>query len=158
VFQIQNKECIDVTCLLRRCIVQRIGLVCLLGMANPAYFLQVDYTPSFGCTRFPGAIWMRNTGRVSQLAARALLVLFILVPLTALLFDRKASLAWLAWTIVSLWAALNAVQLTTTVAPSLLRRKVARPWQTRHVFRNSIGNRVLLAARIIIVARRSISN
>ena len=60
---------------------------------------------------------MRHTGGVSQLAARALLVLFILVPPTALLIDRKASLAWLAWTVVSLWAALNAVKLTTLIFP-----------------------------------------
>ncbi|MFI5087564.1 MAG: hypothetical protein ACHP7I_04160 [Terriglobales bacterium] len=60
---------------------------------------------------------MRHRGGVSQLAARALLVLFILVPSTALLFDRKASLAWLVWTVVSLWAALNAVKLTTLVSP-----------------------------------------
>jgi hypothetical protein len=60
---------------------------------------------------------MRNTGRVSQLAARALLVLFILVPSTALLTARKASLAWLAWTVVSLWATLNAVKLTTLMFP-----------------------------------------
>ena len=60
---------------------------------------------------------MLKTGRVSRLAARALLILFILVPLTALLTDHRASLAWLAWTIVSLWAALNAVQLTTLVSP-----------------------------------------
>lgn len=60
---------------------------------------------------------MRKTGRVSQLAARALLVLFILVPPTAMLFDRRASLAWLVWTVVSLWAALNAVKLTTLISP-----------------------------------------
>lgn len=60
---------------------------------------------------------MRNRRRVSRLAAKALLVLFILVPLTALLTARKASLAWLAWTVVSLWAALNAVKLTTLVSP-----------------------------------------
>lgn len=34
---------------------------------------------------------MRDTGWVSQLAARALLILFIIVPRTALLFNRKAS-------------------------------------------------------------------
>jgi hypothetical protein len=60
---------------------------------------------------------MRSTRRVSRLAAKALLVLFILVPLTALLIDRKASLAWLVWTVVSLWATLNAVKLTTLVFP-----------------------------------------
>jgi hypothetical protein len=60
---------------------------------------------------------MRNTHRVSRLAAKALLVLFILVPATALLIVRKTSLAWLAWTVLSLWAALNAVQLTTLVSP-----------------------------------------
>ena len=60
---------------------------------------------------------MRNTGRVRQLAARAILVLFILVHAAALLTARTASLAWLVWTIVSLWVALNAVQFTTLVFP-----------------------------------------
>ena len=60
---------------------------------------------------------MRNTGRVSQLAAWAILVLLVLVPATALLTARKASLAWLVWTVVSLWATLNGVQLTTLVFP-----------------------------------------
>jgi hypothetical protein len=60
---------------------------------------------------------MRKTGRVSQLAARALLVLFILVPSTALLTERAASLAWLVWSVVSLWVALNAVQFTTLAFP-----------------------------------------
>lgn len=60
---------------------------------------------------------MRHKRRVSRLAARALLVLFVLVPSTALLFERKASLAWLAWTVVSLWATLNAVKLTTLAFP-----------------------------------------
>lgn len=60
---------------------------------------------------------MGNTGRVSQLAAWAILVLLILVPSTVLLTARKASLAWLVWTIVSLWVALDAVQLTTLAFP-----------------------------------------
>jgi len=60
---------------------------------------------------------MRNRNRASQLVAKALLVLFILVPGAALLADRKASLAWLAWTVVSLWATLNTVKLTTLVFP-----------------------------------------
>ena len=59
---------------------------------------------------------MPNTDRVSQLAACALLVLLILVPSTMLL-TRKASLAWLAWTIVSFWAALDAVRLTILAFP-----------------------------------------
>jgi hypothetical protein len=60
---------------------------------------------------------MRNTGRVSQLAASAILVLLILVPSTMLVTAHKASLAWLIWTFVSLWAALDAVQLTTLAFP-----------------------------------------
>ena len=60
---------------------------------------------------------MRNTGRASRLAARAILVLFILVPPAGLLTARKASLAWLAWTIVSLWVALNVVKFTKLVFP-----------------------------------------
>ena len=60
---------------------------------------------------------MRKRGRVSQLAARAILVLLVLVPSTALLTARKASVAWLVWTIVSLWVALNAVQFTTLAFP-----------------------------------------
>ncbi|MGB9104399.1 MAG: hypothetical protein WCC59_06565 [Terriglobales bacterium] len=60
---------------------------------------------------------MRNTGRVSQLAAWAILVLFILVPPTVLLTARKASFAWLVWTVVSLWVALNTVQFTTMAFP-----------------------------------------
>ncbi len=60
---------------------------------------------------------MRDTGRVSRLAAWAILVLFILVPATALLTARKANLAWLVWTIVLLWVALNAVQFTTLAFP-----------------------------------------
>jgi len=60
---------------------------------------------------------MRHTGRVSQLAARAVLVLLVLVPSTVLLTARKASLAWLVWTIASLWAALNSIQLTTLAFP-----------------------------------------
>jgi hypothetical protein len=60
---------------------------------------------------------MRNTGRASRLAVWAILVLFILVPPTALLTARKASLAWLVWTILSLWVVLNAVQFTTLVFP-----------------------------------------
>jgi hypothetical protein len=60
---------------------------------------------------------MRNTGRVNQLAAWAILVLLVLVPPTVLLTVRKASLAWLVWTIVSLWVALNAVHFTTLAFP-----------------------------------------
>ena len=60
---------------------------------------------------------MRNTGRVRQLAAWAILVLFILVPATALLTARKANPAWLVWAIVLLWVALNAVQFTTLAFP-----------------------------------------
>ena len=60
---------------------------------------------------------MQSTGRVSQLAARASLVLLLLVPATVLLTARKASLAWLVWTIASLWAALNSIQLTTLAFP-----------------------------------------
>jgi hypothetical protein len=60
---------------------------------------------------------MLNTSRVSQLAASATLVLLILVPSTVLVTAHKASLAWLVWTIVSLWAALDAVQLTTLAFP-----------------------------------------
>jgi hypothetical protein len=60
---------------------------------------------------------MQNTGRASQLATWAILVLFVLVPPTVLLTARKASLAWLVWTIISLWVALDAVQLTTLAFP-----------------------------------------
>jgi hypothetical protein len=60
---------------------------------------------------------MLNTGRVSQLAASATLVLLVLVPSTVLLTFRKPSLAWLVWTIVSLWAALDSVQLTMLAFP-----------------------------------------
>jgi hypothetical protein len=81
---------------------------------------------------------MRNTGRVSQLAAKALLVLFILVPSMALLTARKASLAWLAWTVVSLWAALNAVQLTTLVSPE------------RHSPKRAIAIAMLAAANMVL--------
>jgi hypothetical protein len=84
-----------------------------------------------------GAIWMRDTGWVSQLAARALFVLFIIVPLMALLFDRKASLAWLAWTVLSLWAILNAVKLTTLVSPE------------RHSPKHALGIILLAAANMV---------
>lgn len=47
----------------------------------------------------------------------SILVLFILVPLTGLLTARKASLAWLVWTILSLWVVLNAVRFTTLAFP-----------------------------------------
>ena len=60
---------------------------------------------------------MRKKGRLSRLAARAILVLFILVPPAGLLTARKASLAWLAWTIVSLWVGLNVVKFTTLAFP-----------------------------------------
>ena len=60
---------------------------------------------------------MGHKGGVSRLAAKALLVLFLLVPATALVAVRKASLAWLIWTVVSLWATLNTVKLTTLVFP-----------------------------------------
>ena len=60
---------------------------------------------------------MRKTGRVSQLAAWAILVLFVLVPPAGLLTARKASLAWLVWTVVSLWVVLNAVRFTTLAFP-----------------------------------------
>jgi hypothetical protein len=79
---------------------------------------------------------MRKTGRVSRLAARALLVLFVIVPLTALLFDRKTSLAWLAWTVLSLWAILNAVKLTTLVSPE------------RHSPKHALGIILLAAANL----------
>lgn len=81
---------------------------------------------------------MRSTGRVSQLAARALLVLFILVPSTALLTDRKMSLAWLVWTVVSLWAALNAVQLTTLAFPE------------RHSPKRALAIAMLAAANMVL--------
>jgi hypothetical protein len=61
---------------------------------------------------------MQNTDRVTQLAASAILVLLIVVPTTVLLTFRKPSLAWLVWTIVSLWAALDSVQLMTLAFPS----------------------------------------
>ena len=60
---------------------------------------------------------MQNTDRVTQLAASAILVLLIVVPSTVLLTFRKPSLAWLVWTAVSLWAALDSVQLTMLAFP-----------------------------------------
>jgi asparagine N-glycosylation enzyme membrane subunit Stt3 len=60
---------------------------------------------------------MRSTGLVQHLAARAILVLLILVPFTVLLTARKTSLAWLVWTVVSLWALMDAVRLTTLAFP-----------------------------------------
>jgi len=81
---------------------------------------------------------MRSTGRVSQLAARALLVLFILVPCTALLTDRKMSLAWLAWAVVSLWAALNSIQLTTLAFPE------------RHSPQRALAIAMLAAANMVL--------
>jgi hypothetical protein len=60
---------------------------------------------------------MRHTGRVSQLAARTLLVLLVLVPSTVLLTATRPSIAWLVWTVVSLCVVLNAVQLTTLAFP-----------------------------------------
>jgi hypothetical protein len=61
---------------------------------------------------------MGNTDRVTQLAASAILVLLIVVPSAVLLTFRKPSLAWLVWTFVSLWAALDSVQLTTLAFPA----------------------------------------
>jgi hypothetical protein len=60
---------------------------------------------------------MRNTGRAGQLGAWAILVLLIVVPSTVLLTVRKASLAWLVWAVISLWASMDSVQLTTRAFP-----------------------------------------
>ena len=98
--------------------VQRIELACLPEMVNPAYFLQVDDSPSLGYKRLhQGAFCMQFTDRVTQLAVSAILVLLIVVPSTVLLTFRKPSLAWLVWTAVSLWAALDSVQLTMLAFP-----------------------------------------
>jgi NADH:ubiquinone oxidoreductase subunit K len=60
---------------------------------------------------------MRNTGRVSQLAAWVILVLLVLVPCAVSLTAPKANVAWLVWTVVSLYVVLNAVELTTLAFP-----------------------------------------
>lgn len=65
---------------------------------------------------------MRNAAQLSQLAAWAILVLLVLAPLllvpsTVLLTARKASLAWVAWAVVSLLVALNPVRFTMLAFP-----------------------------------------
>jgi hypothetical protein len=57
-------------------------------------------------------------GRVSQLIAWAIFVVMILVPPAMMLTGFRPNLAWLAWTFVSLWVALDAVHLTMMAFPA----------------------------------------
>ena len=60
---------------------------------------------------------MPSRGPGSQLVARVILGLLILVPFGALLAVRNVSMAWLAWTVLSLWAAVEAAQITSLAFP-----------------------------------------
>ena len=57
-------------------------------------------------------------GRASQVLAWSIFVAMILVPPAMMLAGFRPNLAWLAWTIVSLWVALDAVKLTMMAFPS----------------------------------------
>lgn len=51
-------------------------------------------------------------------AAWGLIVLLILVPVWVLATPSSGNLVWLAWAVVSIWAALDAVRITIRAFPS----------------------------------------
>jgi len=66
-----------------------------------------------------------SDNRFSQIAALTALLLMLIFPFAVAVSVPPVSLAWLAWSLFSFWAALDAVRLTTLAFPVRHSPKVA---------------------------------
>jgi hypothetical protein len=60
---------------------------------------------------------VENANGMVQFGAWAVIVLLIVVPMWLLMTPNTGNLAWVAWAVVSLWAALDAVSLAVRAFP-----------------------------------------
>ena len=60
---------------------------------------------------------MGNTNGMVRFGARLVIALLIVIPVWLLLTPNAVNVVWIAWTVVSLWAALNAVLLAVRGFP-----------------------------------------